>query len=218
MNNSGMPSPVFADFVRCKIVPVVTLNESADAEPLTEALLSGGLAVAEITLRTQAALRGIERVANREGFLVGAGTVLNGSMCREAIEAGAKFIVSPGLDEEVVSTAIAGGIPCFPGVSTATEVQRAWNLGLRAVKFFPAEAAGGIKMLQALSGPFSNMQFMPTGGISPTNVLDYLKLPSVFAVGDSWMVRPDWIAAREFDKITREAAECCRLAGEMPAK
>ncbi len=189
----------------CKIVPVVTLERAEDALPLVHALVAGGLPIAEITLRTEAALDGIRATAAMPAALVGAGSVMNEVQCRDAIAAGAKFIVSPGLDEGVVTYCLSVGMPCFPGVSTATELQRAYNLGLRKVKFFPAEAAGGVAMLTAIAAPFPKMKFMPTGGITLENAGAYLQLPLVFAVGGSWMVKPDLFRDGDFGRVTEIA-------------
>lgn len=191
-----------------KIIPVVTIQDASQAEPLAAALSAAGLPIAEITLRTPCAIDAIQTLAGQGGFLVGAGTVLNVRQAESAIEAGAKFIVSPGLDESVVSRCREKEIPVIPGVSTATEVQRAFNMGLRVVKFFPAEAAGGIDMLKALSAPFHQLQFVPTGGIHAGNFSNYLNLPCTLAVGGSWVVSNKMLQDNDFaaiESVTREA-------------
>lgn len=186
---------------RLQVVPVVKMEEVESALPLAEALTAGGLPVAEVTLRTDCALKAIEKIAAVEGMVVGAGTVLNVDQAKAAVDAGAQFVVSPGLDEDTVDYCLKNLIPIYPGVSTASEVQRAVNIGLRTVKFFPAEACGGVKMLKALAGPFHTMRFMPTGGVSLVNLESYLTLDCVIAAGGSWMVKPDLYACGNFDQV-----------------
>ena len=191
------------------IVPVVVLQDAAKAEPLAEALCKGGLACAEVTFRTDAAEESIRIMSEKfPEMLVGAGTVLTTEQADRAVKAGAKFIVSPGLNPEVVKWCQAHEVPVIPGIVTPTEMEQAIGLGLTMVKFFPAEAAGGVKMIKALSAPYGNVRFMPTGGISPANMEDYLSFPKVFACGGSWMVKKDLIQAGAFDRIT----ELCRQA------
>ena len=191
------------------IVPVVVLQDAAKAEPLAKALCKGGLACAEVTFRTDAAEESIRIMSEKfPEMLVGAGTVLTTEQADRAVKAGAKFIVSPGLNPEVVKWCQAHEVPVIPGIVTPTEMEQAIGLGLTMVKFFPAEAAGGVKMIKALSAPYGNVRFMPTGGISPANMEDYLSFPKVFACGGSWMVKKDLIQAGAFDRIT----ELCRQA------
>lgn len=187
-----------------KIVPVVKIDREDDALPLADALMQGGLPVAEVTLRTGCALRAIEKLAGLDGFDLGAGTVLNVEQAKAAVDAGARFLVSPGFDEETVNFCLQNLIPVYPGVSTASEVQRAVNFGLRTVKFFPAEACGGVTMLKALAGPFHGVRFMPTGGINSKNLIDYLALESVLAVGGSWMVKPELYADGNFEQVIKQ--------------
>ena len=191
------------------VIPVVAIEDASDALPLAEALTSGGLPCAEITFRTGAAADAIGLIAKSyPEMLVGAGTVITVEQAKAAIDAGAGFIVSPGLDKKVVKYCLKHEIPITPGIVTPTELQRALKLGLNAVKFFPAEAAGGVRTLKALSGPFQQIKFIPTGGISPANLTDYLALPQVLACGGSWLVNKNLIAAGEFGRIaqlTREA-------------
>lgn len=194
-----------------RIVPVITLAKVEDAVPTLEALIAGGLPVAEITLRTPAAWDGLRAAADLPGLIVGAGSVMNAEQCQKAVAAGARFIVSPGLDEGVVESCRQAEVPCFPGISTAGELQRAFNLGLQVVKFFPAEALGGLRLLRALAAPFPDMRFMPTGGISPENVMTYLQFPATFAVGGSWMVNGQWIADRHFSSITAATKQALEL-------
>ena len=185
-----------------RLVPVVRLDELASATRLADALLAGGLPLAEITLRTPIALSAIETLAQRDDIAVGAGTVLNRSQAADCIQAGARFVVSPGLDPELVTYCQDRGVPVFPGVSSASEIQAAYNLGLRQVKYFPAEASGGVTSLKALAAPFRQMQFIPTGGIHPDNLLDYLHLDCTLAVGGSWMVKPALYASGDFSQVT----------------
>lgn len=202
---------VAAEFAKIKIVPVVKIDDVKDAVPLAEALVEGGLPCAEVTFRTEAAAEAIKNM--KEAFpdmLVGAGTVLTCSQVDEAMEAGAEFIVSPGLNPKTVEYCQEKDIPVFPGVATASEIEKAMDLGLKAVKFFPAEVNGGIPAIRALSAPYFQMKFMPTGGVNPENVKDYLAVESIFACGGTWMVKDTLIREGNFEEIkrlTREAAE-----------
>jgi len=197
-----MPMPIQTLLSEVRLVPVVRLDELASATRLADALLAGGLPLAEITLRTPIALSAIETLAQRDDIAVGAGTVLNRSQAADCIQAGARFVVSPGLDPELVTYCQDRGVPVFPGVSSASEIQAAYNLGLRQVKYFPAEASGGVTSLKALAAPFHQMQFIPTGGIHPDNLLDYLHLDCTLAVGGSWMVKPALYASGDFSQVT----------------
>lgn len=203
--------PVVETLATHRLVPVIVLDEASQAEPLANALVAGGLPVAEVTLRTPAGIEAIAALKSRDDLLLGAGTVLSAEQAVAAIDAGAKFIVSPGLDEQVVAACAERKVPICPGVSTATELQRAVNLGLKLVKFFPAEAIGGVKLLKALSAPFPGVQFVPTGGIGAGNVRDYLAVPSVLACGGSWMVKRDWIERGEWDTLTNCVREAVLL-------
>ena len=193
------------------IVPVVVLNDSKDAEPLADALCEGGLACAEVTFRTEAAAESIKIMSEKHPeMLVGAGTVLTVEQVDEAVAAGAKFIVSPGLNSEVVKYCLDKNIAITPGVVTPSEMEQAIELGLNIVKFFPAESSGGLSMIKAVSAPYTMLKFMPTGGINPGNVKEYLKSDKIFACGGSWMVKGDLVDAGDFDKIkelTKEAAD-----------
>ena len=192
------------------IVPVVVLNKADDAEPLAQALVKGGLPCAEVTFRTDAAEESIRRIAKKfPEMFVGAGTVLTTEQADRAVGAGAKFIVSPGLNPKVVEHCLKKGYPITPGIMTPTELEMARGFGLDVVKFFPAENAGGLKMIKAMSAPYTMMKFMPTGGINATNVRDYLACNKILACGGSWMVKGDLISAGDFaeiEKLTREAA------------
>ena len=193
------------------IVPVVVLNRVEDAEPLANALVAGGLPCAEVTFRTNAAEESIRTITkNFPDMLVGAGTVLSIEQVDRAVGAGAKFIVSPGLNPKVVEYCIKKGYPVCPGIMTPTELEVALGFGLDVVKFFPAENAGGLKMIKAMSAPYTMMKFMPTGGINATNVRDYLACDKILACGGSWMVKGDLVSAGDFaqiEKLTREAAD-----------
>lgn len=200
---------VLVEISKMGIVPVVKLDNAADAEPLAKALCEGGLPCAEVTFRTDAAEEAIRIMTTKyPQMLVGAGTVLTTDQVDRAVGAGAKFIVSPGLNPKVVKYCIDKGIPVTPGTSNPSDVEQAIELGLEVVKFFPAEAAGGLNMIKSMAAPYVNMKFMPTGGINAKNLTSYLDFPKIIACGGSWMVNDAMIQAGEFDKIkeiTREA-------------
>jgi len=192
----------------CGIVPVVVLNSVEDAVPTARALLAGGITVMEITLRTSAGLDSIHQVAgNCPETLVGAGTVLTLDDCKACIEAGARFIVSPGLNEEIVKYCLEQNILVTPGCVTPTEITRAMSYGLDLLKFFPANIYGGIAALKALSGPFPYLKFIPTGGVDQANLAEFISTPNVLAVGGSWVCTKADIASHEFEKISHLAAE-----------
>ena len=198
------------------IVPVVVLNKVSDAEPLAAALVAGGLPCAEVTFRTDAAEESIRAIAKKfPDMFVGAGTVLSVEQVDRAIGAGAKFIVSPGLNPKVVEYCIKKGYPVCPGIMTPTELEVALGFGLDVVKFFPAENAGGLKMIKAMSAPYTMMKFMPTGGINATNVRDYLTCDKILACGGSWMVKGDLINAGKFDEIERLTREASAIVKEI---
>lgn len=190
------------------IVPVVVLDDAKDAAPLAKALCDGGLPCAEVTFRTAAAEESI-RIMSTEfpEMLVGAGTVLTTEQVDRAVAAGAKFIVSPGLNPKIVKYCIEKGVPITPGTSNPSDVEQAIELGLEVVKFFPAEAAGGLNMIKSMAAPYTTMKFMPTGGINAKNINSYLAFPKILACGGSWMVKGDLVAAGEFDKITELTRE-----------
>jgi len=190
------------------VVPVVVIEDAANAVPLGQALLDGGLPCAEITFRTAAAADAIRSLAaTYPEILVGAGTVLTVEQAGAAASAGAKFIVTPGFDAAVVDWCLANKLPVTPGVMTPTDINQALNKSLSVLKFFPAEAAGGVKTLKAISAPYGGVRFIPTGGINLTNLPDYLSLPAVVACGGSWLVKKQLIADRAFDRIRDLAAE-----------
>ena len=193
------------------IVPVIKIENPAKAIPLAKALCDGGLPIAEVTFRTACAKEAIAVIAKEvPQMLVGAGTVLTTQQVDEAVEAGAKFIVSPGLNPTVVKYCVSKNIPITPGCANPSDVEQALECGLEVVKFFPAEAAGGIAMIKAMSAPYGGIKFIPTGGINAKNLNDYLSFGKILACGGSWMVKEDLINNDEFDKITaltKEAVE-----------
>lgn len=188
------------------IVPVVVIDDAAHAPELADALASGGIRCAEITLRTPAGLDAIRATGGRPDFVVGAGTVLTTDQVDAAADAGARFLVSPGLDDAVISRAAERGIPIVPGVATATEIQRALSRGIRHLKLFPAGLVGGLAAVRAFAGPFPDVRFLPSGGISVDNAREYLASPSVFAVSGSWMVPTAAVAAGDFAEVGRLSA------------
>lgn len=199
------------ELYRIGIVPVVALEDAADALPLGAALKKGGVSAIEVTFRTAAAADAI-RLLSREmpELLVGAGTVITKAQADAAIEAGAKFIVSPGFQPELVSYVLSKGVPMCPGTATPGEMEQAMALGLSAVKFFPAEQNGGAPMLKALSAPYRDLLFMPTGGVKLENLRNYLALDQVFACGGTWLATKDDIKAKAFDKITARTREAVK--------
>lgn len=198
------------------VVPVVVLNDAKDAEPLADALVEGGLACAEVTFRTAAAEESIRRMsAKYPEMLVGAGTVLTTEQVDRAVNAGAKFIVSPGFDPEIVDYCLSKQIPIFPGCVTPSEIAQAVKRGLKVVKFFPAEQYGGVSTIKALAAPYTMVKFMPTGGVNAKNLKDYLGCDKIIACGGSWMVKGDMIKAGEFDKIKAMTEEAVNLVKEI---
>ena len=194
------------------IVPVVKIDNAADAVPLGKALIEGGLPLAEITFRTDAAAEAIKNIAKAfPEMLVGAGTVLTVEQAQRAINAGAKFMVSPGFNPAVVEFCVKNGIPIIPGCSNPTDIEMALGFGLEVVKFFPAEAFGGLNTLKAMSAPYSMIKFIPTGGIDAKNIIDYLNFNKVLACGGSWMVKDELIKKGDFAEITRLTREAVNL-------
>lgn len=198
-----------------RLVPVVVLDDATQAAPLAEALVAGGLPVAEVTFRTAAAAESIRIMADRGDILLGAGTVLTPQQVDEAVAAGASYIVSPGLSRAVVERCQEKGVLALPGAVTATEIQAALELGLNTVKFFPAGTSGGAPAIKALAAPFGGVKFVPTGGIGPANLHDYLAIPAVSAVGGSWMVPRDLVNAGNYSEITRLTADAVALAKQV---
>lgn len=196
------------------IVPVVVIEDTKDAVPTAKALLAGGIHVMEITLRTATALDSIRNVTSEcPDMIVGVGTVLNIDQAKQSVEAGAKFIVSPGFDEETVKWCVDNQIDASPGCVTPTEIMAARKLGLRVVKFFPANVYGGLKAITNLAAPFTDMQFIPTGGVNTENIAEFVANPAIFAVGGSWVCKKEDISAGNFDKITELCVEARRQAG-----
>ena len=208
-----------SDVLKCigqlKIIPVVAIDNADAAEPLGDALAQGGLPIAEITFRTAAAEASIQALARRSDLLVGAGTVLNVDTAKRAVDAGARFIVSPGFNPKVVRWCVDHRIPITPGTATPTDMEMALDHGLGVVKFFPCEAIGGLKTLKAIAAPYSMMRFIPTGGITAENLASYLAFKPILACGGSWMVSKELLNEKRFDevtKITRAAVEIARQA------
>lgn len=198
------------------IIPVVKINDANNAVKLAAALRNGGINCAEITFRTDAAEEAIHLIADKfPDMLIAAGTVLCAEQADKAIAAGASFIVSPGFNPDTVKHCLNKKYPVIPGVCTPSEVESAASLGLSYLKFFPAEAAGGVKMLKAMAAPYSGIRFMPTGGINTSNVNEYLKIKTVFACGGSWMVPTDLIDSGKFDEIEKLTAEAVKLLKEI---
>jgi 2-dehydro-3-deoxyphosphogluconate aldolase/(4S)-4-hydroxy-2-oxoglutarate aldolase len=197
---------------KLKIIPVIAIEDSADIVLLGKALVDNGLPVAEITFRTPAAAEAIRLLrAAQPDMLIGAGTVLNRAQMETALAAGASFIVSPGLNPNTVRAAQALNVPILPGVNNPSDIEVALELGLSALKFFPAEASGGIKMVKALLGPYGQIRLMPTGGIGIANIRDYLAIPGVVACGGSWMVEPELLKRRNWAEVGRRVAAAVAL-------
>lgn len=198
------------------IIPVVVLEDAKDAEPLAKALCEGGLPCAEVTFRTKAAEESIRIMTEKyPDMLVGAGTVLTAEQVNRAVDAGAKFIVSPGLNPTVVEYCIQRGIPVTPGTANPSNVETALEFGLDVVKFFPAEPLGGLAMIKAMAAPYVGVKFMPTGGINASNVRDYLSYDRILACGGSWMVKGDLIKAGDFRKVTELTREAADIVKEV---
>jgi 2-dehydro-3-deoxyphosphogluconate aldolase/(4S)-4-hydroxy-2-oxoglutarate aldolase len=201
--------------LKTRVVPVATIARPEDAPAVAEALRAGGIDIIEVTFRAAGAARAIANILRTfPDMLVGAGTVLDTAQVDEALDAGAKFAVAPGLNEAVVRHALQKRLPFVPGVATASEVERAMHLGCKLLKFFPAAQAGGPEMLKALAGPYGHtgVRFIPLGGIKPSNAADYLALPIVAAVGGTWIAPADLIDARNWNEITRRSAQAVQIA------
>ena len=197
--------------VAARVVPVATIDDAELVEPLCRALIAGGLPCIEIALRSDAAIDALHRASRIEGCLVGAGTVLHPAQVQAAHAAGASFAVAPGTNADVVSASRELDLPFFPGVATPSEIERARQLGLRTLKVFPAAQLGGPAFLRAVTATYSDVLFIPTGGVGPDNVRDYLAVPSVLAVGGSWIVRPELLREGRFDEVERLAREAVEL-------
>jgi len=198
------------------IIPVVVLNDVKDALPLGECLMKGGLPCAEVTFRTAAAEESIRQMAKAyPDMIIGAGTVLTTEQADRAIDAGAKFVVSPGFNPKVTEYVLKKGVPMTPGVCTPTEIEAAMSLGLDVLKFFPAEPSGGLKMIKAVAAAYVNLQFMPTGGINANNVRDYLAYDKIVACGGSWMVNGSLVKEGKFDEILALVKEASNIVKEI---
>ncbi len=201
---------------KCAVIPVVVLDDAANAVPLANALINGGLPCAEVTFRTAAAEESIYRMSKvHPNMLLGAGTVLTTDQVDRATGAGARFIVSPGFDPEIVDYCMEKGIPVFPGCMTPSEVAQGVKRGLNVLKFFPAEQAGGLAMIKAIAAPYTNVKFMPTGGINAENLKEYLSYDKILCCGGSWMVKEDMIYKGSFEHIRELAAQARTLADEV---
>ena len=202
---------IVKQFEDMRVIPVVAIENAADAMPLADALIEGGLPCAEITFRTAAAADAIRSVAKREDILVGAGTVLKVEQVKTAVDAGARFIVAPGFNPKVVAYCVENGITVTPGVCTPSDIEAALDFGVELLKFFPAEAFGGLKTLKAMSGPYTSVKFVPTGGISPDNLYDYLQFPKVLACGGTWVAKSNLISEHRFEEIVKNASEAVKI-------
>ena len=206
-------------FAELGVVPVVVLEDAKDAAPLAKALVEGGLPCAEVTFRTDAAEESIKIMASEyPDMFVGAGTVLTIDQVDRAVAAGAKFIVSPGFDPEIVDYCLSKDIPVFPGVITPSEVAQAVKRGLKVVKFFPAEQFGGVATIKAMAAPYVGLKFMPTGGVNAKNLESYLSFDKIVACGGSWMVKGDLVKAGKFDEIKALTEEAVKLAAQIRNK
>lgn len=206
---------VVDQILQTKVVPVVAIDDAANAAALASALVAGNLPIAEVTFRTAAAEESIRAMSGESDILVGAGTVISPAQVDTAVDAGAKFVVCPGLSAAVVKRCNERGVPVFPGAVTATEVMAALELGIDTVKFFPASTNGGAAAIKALSAPFGQVKFIPTGGVSVDNLSDYFAVKSVIAVGGSWMVGKDLINSGDFDQITEIASAAVARANSL---
>jgi 2-dehydro-3-deoxyphosphogluconate aldolase/(4S)-4-hydroxy-2-oxoglutarate aldolase len=204
-------TPVLERISQLKLIPMVVLDHVEHAAPFGDALVAGGLPVAEVTFRTPAAEQAIRTLAKRGDLLVGAGTVLSTGLADRALDAGAQFIVAPGTNPKVVSHVFSRGATMIPGVVTPTDIELAMSLGVTTLKFFPAESMGGVATLKALAGPYPDVRFVPTGGITPELLPQYLKLPSVLACGGSWLAPRDLLADGRFDAVKALIEQAVKL-------
>jgi len=199
---------------KLQLIPVISLPDASLAEPLGDVLVEAGLPCAEITFRTPAAEEAIRILAKRGDLFVAAGTVLTTEQAQRATDAGASCLLSPGTDPTVIEWCLANQVDMIPGVATPSDIMQAQRLGLSTLKFFPAQAMGGPSALRAIAGPFPEMRFIPTGGISPDNLADYIALPNVLACGGSWIARQNWLVNGEFDSIQKAATQAAALANQ----
>ena len=211
-----MPMSAILDQIeKMRVVPVVAIENAQDTMQLADMLIEGGLPCAEITFRTAVAVDAMRIMAQRGDILVGAGTVLKVDQVKAAVDVGARFMVSPGFNPKVVGYCVENNITVTPGISTPSDIEAALEFGLEVLKFFPAEAFGGLKTLKAMSGPYGAVKFIPTGGISPNNLVDYLQFPKTLACGGTWLAKSNLIFEGKFDQVlsnTREAVELVKMA------
>ncbi len=208
-------SDVLAVIGNSRILPVVAIKYAKNATPLADALIAGGLPLVEVTFRTDAAAEAIKTIAARGDILVGAGTIVTVNQAEKAIAAGAKFLVSPGFDAEIVRFCLEKGIPITPGICTPSEVMAAMKLGLTTLKFFPAEAYGGLKTLKAISAPLASIKFIPTGGVNTKNLAEYLAFRKVLACGGTWLATSEMIEQGRFVEITGLCKEAVQIAATV---
>lgn len=202
---------IINQFEKMRVIPVVAIENAQDAAQLADTLIEGGLPCAEITFRTAAAVDAMRIMAQRGDILVGAGTVLKVDQVKTAVDVGAQFMVSPGFNPKVVGYCVKNNITITPGISTPSDIEAALECGVDVLKFFPAEAFGGLNTLKAMSGPYGNVRFVPTGGISPANLVEYLQFPKTLACGGTWIAKTGLIAEGNFDQILRNAREAVAL-------
>lgn len=205
---------ILARLEQLRVIPVVAIEQTEDAMPLAEALIEGGLPCVEITFRTKTAAETLRTICKRGDLLVGAGTVLSVDQAKMAQDAGARFLVSPGFNPRVARYCVENKITLTPGICTPTDIEAALDFGLDILKFFPAEAFGGLETLKALSGPYTAVKFIPTGGINAQNLLDYLRFPKVLACGGTWIANPSLISEGRFDDIIKNAREAVKIVEE----
>lgn len=206
---------ILNQFEKMRVIPVVAIENAQDAAHLADTLIEGGLPCAEITFRTAAAIDAMRIMAQRGDILVGAGTALKVDQVKAAVDVGAQFMVSPGFNPRVVGYCVENNITITPGISTPSDIEAALEFGVDVLKFFPAEAFGGLKTLKAMSGPYGNVRFVPTGGISPANLVEYLQFPKTLACGGTWIAKKGLIAEGAFDKILSNAREAVELVKKV---
>jgi 2-dehydro-3-deoxyphosphogluconate aldolase/(4S)-4-hydroxy-2-oxoglutarate aldolase len=209
---------ILQQFEKMGVVPVVAIEDANDADRLAAALIEGGLPCAEITFRTAAAIDAMKKLSKRGDILVGAGTVLKVDQVKAAVDAGARFMVSPGFNPKVVGYCVDNRITITPGISTPSDIEAALDFGLEALKFFPAEAFGGLPTLKAMSGPYTTVKFIPTGGISPKNLAAYLGFPKVLACGGTWVAKTALISEGRFDEIVGNARQAVEIVAQCQKK
>jgi 2-dehydro-3-deoxyphosphogluconate aldolase/(4S)-4-hydroxy-2-oxoglutarate aldolase len=208
-------STILDQFEKMRVIPVVAIENAGDATHLADSLLEGGLPCAEITFRTAAAIDAMRIMAQRGDILVGAGTVLKVDQVKAAVDAGAQFMVAPGFNPKVVGYCVENNISVTPGICTPSDIEAALEFGLEVLKFFPAGAFGGIKTLKAMSGPYTTVKFVPTGGVNPGNLLEYLQFPKVLACGGTWVAKTALISEGKFNTIVQNAQEAVEIVNKL---